>query len=478
LRALRVPRFGRTVKHWADVAESSPVIMFVRLSAILIVIGRLVGERKSSKVSYVTFFNHLLDTTSADVLPLVEIIPFGIVNSATFRELTVLSLLAGCVVVFFFPRRRIGYVVAFVGMFAMAFLNHLFAAAHITAIYLVLFLLLLIQPPTIQNELKVRRNLVTALASMYLFSALSKMSAFYLNGDVIVNTFAELIRWPLFSGLHYRPVVAMFAFWGIALELLGVLILVPRFRRLGLLAAILFHLLVGASIIKVVNITAYVLTLPILFSSDRDSVSGDTSRFFVWEGVIVTFLMVWSVIDQFLPSDVMRWIYDFVSWFWIFTIGYVLVRSIRKRSLWQGAGFSWLAFLVSTTFFLAAWIFSWPEPLGYTQYSGRERVFYGAIYSDHENRADQEIMKGMKSRWGVRYFSLGNGTVLGLFPTRVISKHATEVFCLKFPTASITEVETQSRGSNFVMGRGVSVLPVPYRVTSGRIECSKFGTVD
>ena len=472
--ALRVRRLNWTVRRWADTAESSPVITFIQLSAILIFIGRLLAERKSSTGSYATFFNHLLDVTSTDVLPLVDIIPFSIVRSAVFRELTVFSLLVGCVVVFFVPRRRVGYAIASFGMFAMAFLNHLSAAAHITAIYLVLFLLLLIQPPTVHNESKVRRNLVTALASMYLFSTLSKISAFYLSGDVITDTFAELIRWPLLSVVQYRPAVWALTFWGIALELLGVLILVPRYRRVGLLAAILFHLLVGASIIKVVNITAYVLTLPILFSSDRDSVSVDTSRFFIWEGLIVTFLIVWSVLGHFLPNDVMRWIYDTVSWLWIFVIGCLLVLSIRKRALWQGVGFSWFGFLVPMAFFLAAWMFSWPEPLGYTQYSGRERVFYGAIFSGRKEEADLEVMTGMKSRWGVRYFNLGNGTALGLFPTRAISRHAIEVFCEKFPTASITEVETQSRGSSFTVGRGVSLLPAPYRVTSDRIECSKF----
>ncbi|MBL7689449.1 MAG: hypothetical protein JNJ49_15540 [Bdellovibrionaceae bacterium] len=448
------------------------------MSALLIFVSRFIGERKSPTGSYFTSVDHLLDATSAGGLPLVEILPFWLLDSAAFRALTVSSLLVGCSVVFFFPRSRIGYFVAFIGMFAMAFLNHLYAGAHITAIYLVLFFLLFVQPPTVHAESTVRRNLVTALAAMYLFSTLSKCSASYLSGDVIVDTFAELIRWPLLSAMHYRPAVWMFVSWGLVLELLGFLILMPRLRRLGLLSAIFFHLLVGASITRVVNITAYALTLPILFASDREAALVAKSRFVVAGSVIVAFLFAWSFLGRSISSGSMSWVYDGVSWLWIFSVGYLTLRSVQKRPMWSGKGFSWLGCLVPVVFFFAAWIFSWPEPLGYTQYSGREQVFYGAIFSGQDDASEFQATRVAKSRWGVRFFNLGNGTAVGLFPTRAISKHAIESFCAKFPMATVTEIETPPRGSSFTIGRGMSAAPAPYRVTTGGIECSKFGVVD
>ncbi len=447
----------------------SPLILFLRLSSLNLFIGKFVGELKSQQGTYAVDIGRHLYFEPFRSLPLVEIIPFRISTSVVFLQLTLLAFSLGCVFVFFKPRLRLGYVFSLFGLFAMTFLDHTNSGVHFTAIYFILFLLLAIRPPRLTSEEKVRKDLITALALMYLFSSLNKIGAFYLSGEVITKTYSELMRWSLLPALEVRPIVALMVFGGMGLELMAFFFLFSKLRRIGLAAAILFHLGVGATIVMGVNMSAYALILPLLFKSPG---GGNLERrlALIWGGCLFGLLLTWRLLQPQFDSVTMNWTYDIVSWGWLIVAGFLALNQVFKDRQWSVPAFSWLGFLLPVAFLFSANVFSWPEPLGYTQYAGKEFIHHGAIFREH-GVSRQALFRRIRSRWMIRYFVLNDESVVGLFPTQALAELAIEGFCSSFPKSTFVRILTPPLSSSFQKGGELNVELGPLKPTSAEIRC-------
>ncbi len=461
---------GLWEKMWPK--TDSPLILFLRLAAILLIIGRFIGERKTPDGFYTVSIDRIFSWESPIILPLIELLPYSFSSSPVFRLATTLVYVAGCAGVFFFPRRRAAYVLSLVGMSSMVFLDHSLAGAHLAVVYLPLFLLLSIRPPEIGNEEHVQKDLITALALMYFFSAVNKLTDFYLSGGVLVSTYSELMRSTIQGALQYPLLVQLATILGLLIQFASALIVFSRFRQFGLLAAVGFHIIFGGTIIKSVNMSMFALLLPLLFEP-VSSAAGDRRLLVLQSLGFFGLLLGWRALPYSTKTDSMVWIVDFASWTSLGVVSWTAVNSLRKKGVFSGSAISIPGMLMPVVYFVAAKAFSWPEPLGYSQYSGRQQEYFGAVFRGN-SVSDANSLRGMPSRWGIRFSKLSDGAVLGLFPTPAVLEHAVEGFCGRFPGGMVMRLKTPPLGASLRVDKKADDALAEYQLLPPEVSCSGY----
>lgn len=413
------------------------VVFFLRFNALILFLVQFMLEVRSP-AGYELLLRSGLPFSSE--VPFVNWLPLAWVFSPWFYGPAFAALAAGCFGIFFFPRERAGYVLAFAGLFLKVFFLSVGAGVHLTTIYLILFLVVALRPPRPGDEERTLSALWGVIGLMYFYSAVNKLSAAFLGGDVMRLEWPSLVRWPLLDLYRSEAVRLLTAWAGVLLQFGGALIVLPRFRRWGLASAVVFHVSTSFFILWTGAMALFAITL--LFLA-RPAESPRT----YWRAGIFG-LGGFAAVMAVLPAlrwtgsrDLVVWAFDLASWAWLAAVTVMLLRALFRGPV-APVRCSRLGLAVPTVYFFAGLLLGWPEPLGYTQYAPRRLVYEGYVFRPPPV-AYERFSTEIAGRWALRIVGAGEGRFLVGLPAGGVAGQIRDFFCERYPATTYRAFRTR-----------------------------------
>ena len=342
---------------------------------------------------------------------------------------------------FMFPNKKWARAAAFTAITTRLLSSHLGTGVHLTTFYLVpIFLAWASSGEDDAAYDKLRRRIVTALACMYFFSAVLKLNAHYLSGDVL--RWDSIIRYSTKAFLSENGLFPLIVWSGLILELIGSLLFVGRLRRIALISIMTFHFAVTLSITWSFRLQVSGASLLLLFLNQTRA-----RKYFN----LVALTLAFHAISQYLlylgamkwfPAFINQQLQDthgivFATVLYILSISFILTQEIDSKTVWSRG-----AALVCAVYALCAVAFSWPEPFGYTQYSGLARNYYG-VSVDDKWRQETKPFDILRGRWSFRLIpDLFENETTYLFTFKSSQKKLVDFICERDPTANYTLIHS------------------------------------
>lgn len=412
---------------------------FVRISALNILIIYSIVEVQFANLSY-------------NVIPVWDIIKYPIlripynpwtsisfVSFGWFPTFVELLLVLSMMALILFPINQGARVLALLALTVKLLSSHLGTGVHLTTFYLVPFIFLAFFPNKNGSEHATLRRLVIAFACMYFFSALFKLNPHYLSGNVL--KYDSLVRSSTKEFFHKFTLFPVITATGIILEFLGSLLVFGRFRKLALLSAFTFHLGVALAITWSFRLQATSASLLLLFLP-QDKVK----PYFNWLCILlvshaashyVLYLAALKWFPQYnhLSQDVHGIAFGLVIYF-------VSIYFLFKSKVDISDQFSLKLIVIPVIYAVLAFYYRWPEPFGYTQYSGLKRPFYAVSIDNDWGRKQREILK-LKGRWSFKIIhDLFTNETTYLFPHEQTRKKFENYICQLDPNLIYIRMET------------------------------------
>lgn len=343
--------------------------------------------------------------------------------------------------VLIFPFRRTARTMALLAILIRLLSSHLGIGVHMSTVYLVPFLLLALHNFKTDSQQQLLRGLVTATACMYFFSAIFKLNANYLGGDLL--KYDRLGRSYL-GNLHQFVSFPAMAWIGLTLEALGTLLLIGKYRRLALLATFTFHF--GVSLWLTLGyklqITSASLLLLFLPREQASSMFRSLCLFlFLQIGshfIIVNAGYIWFQEYGLLFRDLHGILFSLAIY--VFATYTLFAKQIDLTEKW-----SLKAAMISMMYAAISFTMSWPEPFGYTQYSGWDREYFGISLDNTLLKKHPDVL-GFKGRWSIKVRTdLFENETTYLFSSQVTRDKFEAYFCGRAPAAIFWRLQTDRK---------------------------------
>jgi hypothetical protein len=267
---------------------------------------------------------------------------------------------------------------------------------------------------------------------MYLFSALNKLNPIFLSGEIVEKSF--LYRLSFKSFLDWIATLKATVYLGPILEFCAFFMLFKKTRKFGVASALLFHLSVSVWIFLSVSLSLFGCSILFLINKQND-----LKKYFYRLTTVSVGLMAGLYFTNYLTTPTLisyqTKIFDFISVamsLLAISFAFKLLRSEKIESAnYNSKG----GFALPIVYAATAFIFNWPEPFGYTQYSGLPNRAYAAILPLNKVKNHPEIYH-LKRRWRTRSlkFSESNEFV-GVFPTIQMTEAFIDYYCQREPNS-------------------------------------------
>lgn len=371
---------------------------FIRISALTILVMYFFVEVQFADLSYRVIT--VLDIIRFPVLR-IPFFPSMTLNFASFGWYPIfveLFFIFAMVLVLVLPFSRIARNLALLAIVVRLLSSHLGTGVHLTTFYLVPFILFSVHNFKTQSNQQLLHSLVTAMACMYFFSAVFKLNSHYLAGDLL--KFDSLIRDSTKDLLHQFNLFPSIAWSGIILELLGSLVFLGKFRRLSLLAALTFHLGVALCITWSFRLQLTSASLLLLFLPNE--------KIFSYFKSLCVFVVSHAISHYFLNIAALNWfpqanhlLQDLHGIFFGIAIYVHAVYTLFSNQIDVSFRWSYAAIAIAILYASIAFFLAWPEPFGYTQYSGRTREYFGISINKNWIKKQPDLVR-LKGRWSVK----------------------------------------------------------------------------
>jgi hypothetical protein len=437
--------------------KSTNFFNFIRFNAINLLMVNLFAESRTQNSTYsVTTLWDLISSKYISI-PYMPYLTIPIVSWGWIATFMKLLPPISALVLFCWPKNRLSYFMMTFALVARFLMSHLAIGVLSTSIYFIPFLLVCLQPVNESQFEQIRNRVILALSMMYLFSALHKMNGYYLSGATV--EYMEPSRIFGKTIFDYSPFARLYAWGGVLLETLASLIVIKRLRTLALFAALLFHFLVAIRIYQSIPILLFSCSLLLLFSENEKLQKYYRNLLCI----AIIFPVALYLIANFADYEIItrhEMFHDLFSHVVAICVFIYALININKISNLHKMFFSSLGIMIPTIYATSAIIFCWPEPLGYTQYSGRGHSIYGvSVPTSFADNSD--TLKLLSTRWKVVFRKdLIADHLTALFPFEFQAEEFSRFLCQLNPHISMTKFHS-SHTVQFVNRGKINLDQIP-----------------
>jgi len=336
-------------------------------------------------------------------------------------------------------------------------LSHLSTGVDSASIYLIPFLLLLIEPAREENVQKVSRRIICAFAMMYAFSAFNKVNSVYFSGIAFSNDI--LIR-NIFKSFLTSRHFELICLLGIVSQVFASLVIFYRTRKLAIVSLWFFHFFVAVTIIWSVPLAFFGYSLLLLFSNDRIL----HSYFWVLVTLRILFSLALLLWGNFFPYS---------NYFDGLSIGIVILcmifalHSFKNYSVHKENTISLSGLSIPLMYVALAFILKWPEPFGYTQYS-EKKYMVTFLEFPFQNVDKNPNLKYLNGRWSFKVFK-DKSKYMGVFVSSIHVNKLLVYYCNENPSFKYKKIDSKEE-INIKLSKEETIK---YLEKSDWIKCSR-----